>query len=48
MLLPWLPNVFLLNGSQKSEDETVNRENGQEATQFETRLTVIYRDTRGS
>lgn len=38
----------LLNGSQKSEDKTMNRENGQEATLFEKCLTVIYRDTRGS
>lgn len=48
MLLPWLPNVFLLSGSRKCEDKTMNRGTGQEAMLFETCLTVIYRDTRGS
>lgn len=46
ILLPWIPIVFLLSGSQKCEDKTMNRGNGRDAALSETCLTVIYRDTR--
>lgn len=48
VLLPWLPNVFLLSGSPKCEDKTMNSMNGREAASSETCLTVIHRDTQWS